>query len=125
MSILGHEGTLTIGSEVTRIRDLTLSLTASEVDITTRADDGWRARRAGLREWGAEFELLAVSGDIVWDSLENAFTEGSNLTATIADYLGHSVSGTVYVTSFTRNEPLDGAVTANVTLVGAAKPTIG
>lgn len=124
MSVLGHEGTLTIGSEVSYVRDLTLSLTASEVDITTRSTNGWRARRAGLREWGAEFELLAVSGDTVWDALETSFENGTSSTATIADNLGHSVAGTVYVTSFTRNEPMDGAVTANVTLVGANEPTI-
>lgn len=119
----GHEGTLTIGQVAQQIRDLTLDLSASEVDKTTRANAGWRARGTGLKQWGASFEMVVVQGDTIYDTLSAAFAASTEITVTIKDKFNHTCAGKVSVSTFTRNEPLDNVVTVNVSLIGSDKPT--
>lgn len=120
----GWGGSLTVGSAVTRVKDVTLQLEAAERDATTRASEGWEDRRAGLKRWGASFDMVVDSADSVFSSMQTAFKNGTSLSVTVADGLGHSVAGNCSITNFTRNEPLGETITASVTLVGNGKPTV-
>ena len=131
MSEMGYNGTLSIGtedatpsSEVTRIKDLDMTLEADKVDDTTRADGGWKSYRAGLAEWGASFTLVAKDGDTVFGTLQNAFKNRTIISASIADLIGNTVEGNVSVGRFSRSEPLADIVTASVELWGRGEPTI-
>ena len=44
--------------ELTNVKDVNLSLDAGEADVTTRANSGWRATAATLKEASAEFEMV-------------------------------------------------------------------
>ncbi len=48
-------------------KDVTLSLETGEADVTTRANNGWRATVATLKEATVEFEM-------VWDTADAGFT---------------------------------------------------
>ncbi|HXH23888.1 MAG TPA: phage tail tube protein [Vicinamibacterales bacterium] len=48
-------------------RDVTLNLETGEADVTTRANSGWRATVATLKEASVEFEM-------VWDTADAGFT---------------------------------------------------
>ena len=52
--------------ELANVRDVTLSLEAGEADVTTRANSGWRAVVATLKEASVEFEM-------VWDTAAAGF----------------------------------------------------
>lgn len=72
--ILGKDATLYQGpagttptTEMSNVRDVTLTLEAGEADVTTRANQGWRATAPTLRECSVEFEM-------VWDPADAGFT---------------------------------------------------
>lgn len=123
---IGWEGTLTIGSsEVQYTRDVNMTLEASEVDCTTRADDGWENTEAGLAKWGAEFDMKVVANDTVYETILAAFLAKSILAnVTITDGEGFAVNGNMSVTRCSKSEPLNGTVIASIKMNGAGKPTL-
>lgn len=124
MSVLGYEGTLTIaGSVAKHIKDVQLELSADETDDTTRNNNGWKSRRNGLKQWGANFTIQRETGDTVWTTLRNAFKNNTNLAVSIVDKTGDGASGTVQVSNFSKSEELTNPVTAEVTLLGLGEPT--
>lgn len=71
--ILGMDAKLYYGNagssatnEMTNVRDVTVSAEAGEADVTTRANSGWRATVATLKEASVEFEM-------VWDTEDTGF----------------------------------------------------
>lgn len=110
--------------EVTRVRDNEMACSASEVDATSRANLGWRNKRAGLKEWGDSFDMVNDSADTAYQRLRTAFANNTVVVVKILDKTsGEGLQGDAYVTEFARSEPLDDIVTRKVTLVGAGKPT--
>jgi hypothetical protein len=72
--ILGMDAKLYYGNagssatnEMTNVRDVTVTAEAGEADVTTRANSGWRATVATLKEASVEFEM-------VWDTADAGFT---------------------------------------------------
>ena len=47
-------------TELTNVRDLTLNLEKGEADLTTRANNGWRATEGTLKDASVEFEMVAT-----------------------------------------------------------------
>lgn len=110
--------------EVTNVKDLTLNLEKGEADVTTRANDGWRATLGTLKEGSIEFEMVWDTDDAGFAALKDAWMNGTSIALAILD--GESdVAGTqglwadCSVISFSRSEPLEEAATASVTV----KPT--
>ena len=110
--------------DMTNVKDLTLNLESGEADVTTRANNGWRATAATLKDGSVEFEM-------VWDPEEDGFTaiqqayfgntsiEFAVMDGDITVPGTQGLRATMSITSFTRNEPLEEAMTVSVT----AKPT--
>ena len=136
MSIVGNECVLyynagTSGSpswqELDTVRDVTLSLSANDVDDTSRTTNGWRSRLAGLREWGLSFEMIYNPDNTAWQKVREAYFNGTAIEILALD--GditvdgqEGVRGTVYVTSFERAEPLEDVVVNNTEMVGNGTP---
>jgi len=53
--------------ELTNVKDVTLNLEKGEADVTVRANQGWRATAATLKEGSVEFEMA-------WDTDDAGFT---------------------------------------------------
>ena len=134
--LLGNECKVYISDTVTtkgdalvdKVRDNELSLGASTVDKTSRADLGWKGQRAGLKNWGVSFDMIYDSANAAWGKLEAAYHTGLPIGVSIVDGLiatGKGIHGKAFVTEFTRGEPMDDVVTTKVTLVGDGKPTYG
>ena len=110
--------------EVGNVRDLTLNLEKGEADVTTRANSGWRAILATLKEGTIEFEM-------VWDTEDPAFmvffmswlndtpVECANMDGDIASAGSSGLHAVFNVTNISRSEPLEEAMGASVTV----KPT--
>jgi hypothetical protein len=54
-------------------KDVTLSLETAEADATTRANNGWRATVAGLKDGSVEFEMVWDTGDAGFTAVKDAF----------------------------------------------------
>ena len=114
----GGSGGYTAGTLVNNCQDLTLKLEKNTADVTTRGNNGWRAKVAVLRD-------ATVSWKMIWDETDpsmlivlNSFLANSSPTnqieAAILDKDGKGLEGTFVVTTFTRNEPLEEALTVDV-----------
>jgi len=107
-------------TEMANVKDVSLSLEAGEADVTTRANKGWRANAATLRECTAEFEMLWKPGDLVFQALKRAFlTSGTVRMAFLTGAVdGENAEGPVgdfSIPKFSRNEPLEEGVSVPVT----------
>ena len=110
--------------EITNVRDLTLNLEAGEADVTTRGNDGWRATVATLKDGSIEFEMVWDSEDTDFTAIRDAFlnktaVEMAVLDGDVVTTGSQGLRASFMVTSFSRNEPLEEAITVSVTM----KPT--
>ena len=102
------------------VKDVTLTLEAGEADVTTRANQGWRATAPTLRECTAEFEMLWKPGDTGFDAIKTAFLTAATIRLAVLtgarDTTGsEGPMGDFSITNFSRSEPLEEGVTVSVT----------
>jgi len=110
----------TATSELTNVKDVTLNLETGEADVTTRAAQGWRATIATLKEGSVEFEMIWDTEDTGFSALKNAYFNNTPIALAILDgENGSGLDADFSITNFTRNEPLEEALTVSIT----AKPT--
>jgi len=108
-------------TELSNIKDLTINLETGEADITTRANNGWRATAATLKDGSLEFEMLWKPGDSNFAAIRDAWLNSTEigvvaLTGANDDTGAEGPASNFTVTSFTRSEALEEAVTVSVTL---------
>jgi hypothetical protein len=108
-------------TELTNIKDLTLSLEAGEADVTTRANSGWKATGATLKEASVEFEMVWLPSDAGFAAIRDAFLNSTVIALAVLDDDRDTVGseglrGDFSVTGFSRNEALEEAITVSVTL---------
>ena len=112
-----------VATEVTLCRDNNLSMTANAIDKTSRANGGWKSKRAGLRDWSDSFDMIYYALDPAWILLQAAFDVGTTIVVEVRDgATGAGILGPVIVTGFDRGESLDDILTTKVTLEGAGAP---
>ena len=110
--LLGMKEKLTINGQVYgNVKDVTINLSTGETDITTRNNDGWRASAPTLKECSIDFTMLDDPSDSGFNAIKSAWENNSTIDVTTA-----AVSGKFVVIDFKRNEPLEEAVTWDVTL---------
>jgi TP901-1 family phage major tail protein len=97
-------------------RDVTLNLEAGEADVTTRANSGWRATVATLKEASVEFEMVWDTGDVGFTAIKNAFFNSDPIGLQILDAAaGQGLQADFSITNFSRSEALEEAITVSVT----------
>lgn len=102
------------------VKDVTLNLSTGESDVTTRANAGWRAMAATLKEGSVEFKMVWDTADPGFIAIKDAWFAAAAIALKFLDGPGGSgLDADFTITNFTRNEPLEEAVTVDVT----AKPT--
>ena len=110
----------TASSELVNVKAVTLYLETGEADITTRAAKGWRATAATLKDASIEFEMLWDTKDEGFKAIKEAYFTGKPIALFVSDGEGSGLDADMVITGFSRNEPLEEALTVSVT----AKPTI-
>lgn len=117
--VAGFNCSLVAGSQtIGKGRDVSLDMSATEIDVTTRDSSGWKEFLQGLKEWGATVDQLWVPTDAGLQALRDAYLSGNELSVVFTDDDGWGFSGTAIVTGLGKPEPLDDAVALNVTLKG-------
>ena len=108
-------------TELANTKDLTLNLETGESDITTRANNGWRATAATLKDGSIEFEMLWDPDDAGFTAIQTAWANSAEIAiAAMDDDITTSgsqgLAGNFTVTNFSRSEPLEEAITVSVTV---------
>ena len=115
----GAAGT-TAATELTNVKDVTLNLESGEADVTTRANAGWRATVGTLKTGSVEFEMIWDSDDLGFTAIKDAYFANTPIALAILDEAGgEGLDADFSITSFSRKEALEEAITVSVT----AKPT--
>ena len=114
------DAALTAMTEVSNVKDLTLTMEAGEADVSTRANQGWRATAPTLRECTCEFDMVWKAGDTAFEAIKTAFLNATTvglaiLTDDKATAGAEGPRGNFSITGFTRNESLEEAIVVNVT----------
>ncbi len=111
-------------TELTNVKNVTLSLQKGEADVTTRANNKWKATAATLKEGTIEFEMVWDTADAGFTAIKNAYFDDSVIGIAAMDG-GVTTPGSqglwadCHVIDFSRDEPLEEAITVKVTV----KPT--
>lgn len=113
-----------VWAEIENVKDLALNLEAGEADVTTRANDGWRATIATLKDASVEFGMVWDTEDADFSAIQDAYFDGTSIEFAVMDgdietEGSEGLRATMAVTGFSRDEPLEEAITVTVTI----KPT--
>jgi|DewCreStandDraft_4_1066084.scaffolds.fasta_scaffold241227_1 hypothetical protein len=111
-------------NEIENVKDVTLNLEAGEADVTTRGNAGWRATVATLKDGSIEFMMVWDTEDDDFTALRDAFLNHTSIEFAVMDgdietAGSQGLRAACAVTNFSRNEPLEEAITVSVTV----KPT--
>jgi len=101
--------------------DVNLNLTAGEADVTTRANSGWKAVAATLKEASIDFEMLWKPSDAGFTAISEAWLNGDELSFACMDgdittSGKKGLAANFMVTNFSRSEPLTEAIKVSVTI---------
>ncbi|MEP0848613.1 MAG: hypothetical protein HRF50_17545 [Phycisphaerae bacterium] len=112
----GGQGSGGSWTTLANVRDVTLSLEAGEADVTTRANSGWRATVATLKEASVEFEMVWDTADAGFTAIKNAYLNNELIGLQVLDADGgQGLQADFMITSFSRSEPLEEGITVSVT----------
>ena len=92
---------------MTNVKDLTLDLSASEVEATTRANGGWKGFLRGLKDGAIEWKSNWKSDDQFLLDCLDSWLNGTPLAFFISDGDGVGLDGDFQVIKFPRQENLD------------------
>jgi predicted secreted protein len=111
----GPAGT-TATLEMSNVRDVTLNMEAGEADVTTRANKGWRATAPTLKEGTCEFDMVWNDEDVGFTAIKNAFLNNTLIALKVlTKENGQGPDADFAITSFSRNEALEEAISVAVT----------
>jgi hypothetical protein len=108
-------------TEITNIRDLTLTDAMSEADVTRRASGGYRETVPTLREASIDFDMVNIAGDADMAAISTAYSTRALIEVAVMDG-GITVPGsrglraTCSVLKFERTQELENAQMISVTL---------
>lgn len=123
----GGTGGYTSGTLVDNCKDLTLKVEKNTADVTTRGNNGWRAKVAVLRDATVSFKMIYDNTDptvaLVLDSFLANSAPTNQLETAVLDPDGFGLQASMVVTSCTRNEPLEDALTLDVEMTITYDPS--
>lgn len=113
-----------VWTELSNVKDVTLNLEKGEADVTTRANSGWKATAATLKDASIEFEMVWDTSDTGFTAIQQAYFNNTTIELAamdgpIATAGSQGLRASMMITNFSREEPLEEAISVKVT----AKPT--
>jgi len=113
-----------VWANMPNVKDLTLNLEKGEADVSTRGNAGWRATLATLKDGTVEFEMVWDTEDEGFTAIQQAYFDDTPIEVAVMDGEittpgNQGLRATMSVTNFSRNEPLEEALTVQVSI----KPT--
>jgi len=98
--------------EIPGVRDVDQPDSRTELEITTRANNGFKAYGVGLRDMSFSFEMMDDDDDTDFTAIETAYDGGTEIglarmDKAIATTGSTGIAGNFVVTSMARSEALD------------------
>ena len=123
----GGTGGYTSGAIVNNCQDLTLKVEKAKAKVTTRGNNGWEAYVPTLRDVTLSFKMIYDVGDanvvlVITSFLANS-APTNTLEGAVLDKDGFGLEATFIVSSITRNEPLEEAMTLDIEMAIGYDPT--
>jgi len=108
-------------TELTNVKNATLTTEKGEADVTTRANNGWKATMGTLKDGSVEFEMIWDTEDDGFTAIQTAFFANTVLGIAVMDgdietAGNQGLWADMAVLNFSREEPLEEAITVKVTL---------
>ena len=109
---------------LSNVKNLKANLQKGEADVTTRANNGWKATVGTLKEGSVEFEMIYDPADAGFTAMETAYFDNTVIGIAVMDG-DIATSGSkgfwadCAVIDFSRDESLEEAIVVSVTM----KPT--
>ena len=99
-----------------------LSRSAETIDVSDKTSGGWSESIMGLKSWSLECEGFVTLGDTGFDKLHEAFDNRTALEVElkVGGNEGYTYTGSVVITDFPEEFPMDDAVTYSLSLQGAS-----
>lgn len=117
-AVAGYSGQVKFGGNVVaEVRNWTLSRATKALDATSMSSNGWREKKAGIREFSGSFEMLKYL-DIAGSSAVGSFYTGTAAGSTTPVF-----SGTILITDEPTECPFDDLVVYKVTFEGSGSVT--
>ena len=113
-----------VWTEMTNVKNVTVNLQKGEADVTTRGNNGFKASVGTLKEGSIEFEMVYDTADAGFSALQAAFFNDTAIgiaamDGPVATAGSEGLWADMAVIDFSREEPLEEALSVKVTL----KPT--
>lgn len=113
--------------EIENVKDLNLSLTKGKADVTSRASNGWRQNKATLKEAVVEFQMVWNTDDADFTAIQEAWMLDTPIEFLVLDGPydtpgSQGLRATMDVFEFSRDESLEEAMMASVTIEPTYEP---
>lgn len=104
-------------------KSLKLNRKADSIDITTKDDSDWKAKMAGMKEWGIDTDGIYVMNDKSHRELSKAFEDSIPVLVKITDKKNATdmFGGLASITDYSLDAPYDDAMTYSISLEGMGK----
>lgn len=132
-AIAGFNGKVYISTDggttyivIGELKDATLTLNQSEIDVTSLDSAGWSEFIAGLKDWEVSTEGLYIAGDAGQDALYNALVNGTAVKIRLLPKIGtgnKGYEGNAIITSWEINNTTDDAVSVSASFKGTGALT--
>lgn len=101
-------------------KGLKINRKADSIDITTKDTDDWKAKMAGMKEWGLDTDGIYVLDDESHRELSAAFENSSPVLVKITNKKTQSdmFGGLASITDYSFEAPYDDAMTYSLSLEG-------
>lgn len=96
--------------------NVTMNLSADQIDVTTRDAKGWRTFIQGLKNGTVDITIYYDTEDETYTDFNAAFLQGTAVSLFFSDGAGNGLDGDFVVTGYTQNEPLDDKVSIDITV---------
>lgn len=114
----GAAGT-TAATEVANVKDVTPNMETNQIDVTTRATNGWRAWASGLKDATLEIQVQYDPTDADYQAFHQSFLTNTPIALFVSDGLGSGLDADWICSNESDPQPLEEAIVSTFTF----KPT--
>lgn len=126
-AIPGFSATVAVSTDGTQynkiadLQDVTLDLTANEIDVSSHDNNGWASTILGLKKWSATAAALYIAEDVGQDAVYDALVNGTTIKLQFRPKVGTGLpefTGDARITNWSLAGPNDGAAAINISISG-------
>lgn len=102
---------------------LTINRSSEALELTTKDNDGWKSKIAGIKEWSIDNDGVFIPDDACHKALSEAFENGDMVCLKVVNNKTKKdmFGGMAVITDYPVEAPYDDAMTYSITFEGCGK----